>query len=307
MPHPNGIDALLPPDIAEKAEAVGVAKSKLALVPLLTLAVLAGAFIAMGAVFSTAVMTGSSALPWGVGRLLGGLTFCLGLILVVVGGAELFTGNALIVMAVVSRKVSPTMLLRNWAVAYAGNFIGAFLSAAIIFCTSHHTMADGQVGLMQLKLADAKCGLTLLEAVTRGIYCNALVCLAIWLCLSCRTTGDKIMAIVFPITAFVAAGFEHCIANMYAVPVALFVKAGAGPEFWTLIGSSPEAWPRLTWGNFMLKNLLSVTLGNIIGGVVFVGLTYWLVYRRPSAAAAQLDSGPTGGAPLDDSDIEPGR
>lgn len=293
MSQSNGIDALLPPEIAAKAEAVGVAKSKLAVVPLLTLAVLAGAFIAMGAMFSTVVLTGGSALPWGVSRLLGGLTFCLGLILVVVGGAELFTGNALIVMAVVSRKVSPAMLLRNWCIAYAGNFIGAGLTAALIFWTSHHALADGQVGLLQLKLADAKCGLTLLEAVTRGIYCNALVCLAVWLCLSCRTTGDKILAIVFPITAFVAAGFEHCVANMYAVPVALFVKAGAGREFWARIGSSPEAWPRLTWENFLLNNLLPVTVGNIIGGAFFVGLTYWLVYRRSVERPDENDKAPS--------------
>lgn len=275
----NGIDALLPPEIAIKAENAGVAKARQPLLPLFALAVLAGAFIAMGAVFSTVTLTGASALPFGVARALGGLTFCLGLILVIVGGAELFTGNALLVMALVSRKITLRSVLRNWCVVYLGNAVGAVLTAALMFLASEHQLGGGQVGLTQLNTANAKLGMTFVEAFSRGVACNALVCLAVWLCLSCRTTGDKVLAILFPISAFVAAGFEHSVANIYLVPVAIFVRDGAGPEFWTHIGGSPEAWPGLTWGRFLLNNLLPVTLGNILGGTVFVGLTYWMIYR----------------------------
>jgi len=280
---PPNFDALVPPQMAAKAEDVGVAKGRLALLPLLMLAVLAGAFIAMGAVFSTVAITGAGdALPWGVTRVLAGVTFSLGLILVIVAGAELFTGNNLLVMALVSRKLSPAMLLRNWAVVYVGNLIGSVLTAALIFLTAQHEMAGGGLGTAMLKIADAKCDLTFIEAFTRGIYCNALVCLAVWLCLSCRTTADKVLAIVFPITAFVAAGFEHCVANMYFIPVGLLVQSGASPEFWTAAGTTAETYTHLTWANFIVVNLLPVTLGNIIGGAGFVGLAYWLIYRRPA-------------------------
>lgn len=281
MEQPVSADALLPPQIAAKAEDIGVAKGNLPLLPLFTLAVLAGAFIAMGAIFSTVTLTGAAALPFGVARLLAGLTFCLGLILVVVAGAELFTGNNLLVMAAVSRKLSLAMLLRNWAVVYIGNFVGSMLTAAVMFFTAQYAMAKGGVGVTALNIAEAKCELTFMEGLTRGIYCNALVCLAVWLCFSCRGTGDKILAIIFPITAFVAAGFEHCVANMYFIPTALFIKAGAPDTFWAAAGADPSQFADLTWFNFLIVNLIPVTIGNIIGGSVFVGLVYWLIYRRP--------------------------
>jgi len=279
--NPIAIDSLLPPQVAAKAEDVGIAKGRVEFVPLLMLAVLAGAFIAMGAVFSTVAVTGAGdAMPWGVTRVLAGLTFSLGLILVVVAGAELFTGNNLLIMALVSRKLSVSALLRNWAIVYIGNLIGAMMTAALIFFTAQHEMAGGELGTVMLKIADAKCDLTFTEALTRGIYCNALVCLAVWLCLSCRTTADKVLAILFPITAFVAAGFEHCVANMYFIPIGLFVQNGASPGFWSTAGTSADTYAHLSWGNFFLVNLLPVTLGNIIGGAGFVGLVYWVIYRR---------------------------
>lgn len=285
MNSTNSIDALLPPEIAAKAESIGVAKGQMAFLPLLGLAILAGAFIAMGAVFSTTITTttvAGPAAPWGISKALAGLAFSLGLILVVVGGAELFTGNNLLIMATVSGKISPRLLLRNWIVVYLGNFIGAVATAVLIFLAAHHTLADGQLGLQQLKIADAKCHLGLVEALTRGIYCNALVCLAVWLCFSCRTTGDKILAILFPITAFVAAGFEHCVANMYFIPVGMLVKSSAAPEFWSTIAKAPADFPHLTLAGFLVTNLIPVTIGNIIGGAVFVGGAYWVVYRRPA-------------------------
>jgi len=281
MNEQGSIDSLLPPQIAAKAEDIGVSKGNLNSLSLFTLAVLAGAFIAMGAIFATTVITGAAeTLPWGIIKLLGGLAFCLGLILVVVAGAELFTGNNLLVMALVNKKLSLFKLLRNWVIVYAGNFVGSILTAALMFLTNQYSMADGKVGLTVLKIAEAKCDLTFVEALTRGIYCNALVCLAVWLCLSCRNTGDKILAIVFPITAFVAAGFEHCVANMYFIPIGLFVKSSGADVFWAATGTGAEQFSHLGWSNFFLVNLLPVTLGNIIGGSVFVGAVYWLVYRR---------------------------
>lgn len=267
----ENLDALLPPQMAEKAEDIGVRKAKLEFVPLIMLAVLAGAFIALGALFSTTVVTGTAgAMPFGIVRLLSGLVFCLGLILVIVGGAELFTGNTLLVMAFVSRKITMADLLRNWSIVYAGNFIGAALTALFIFWTGQYRMADGAIGMTAINIAAAKCTIGWFEGVMRGIYANVLVCLAVWLSFSGRTTTDKILAIVFPITAFVAAGFEHCVANMYYVPLGLFLKAEI----------AAEGMEALTWGNFIVANLIPVTIGNVIGGSVFVGAVYWLVYRR---------------------------
>ncbi len=286
MNEPNSVDALLPPQIAAKAEDIGVAKGNMPALPLFVLAVLAGAFIGLGAMFSTISITGSAgvnganALPWGVMRVIAGVTFSLGLILVVVAGAELFTGNNLLMMAAVSGKLSPAKLLRNWAIVYAGNFVGSILTALVMYLTHQHEMADGAVGLATLKLANAKCGLTWGEAMSRGVYCNALVCLAVWLCMSCRGTGEKIVAILFPITAFVAAGFEHCVANMYIIPLALFIEADAPASFWHATQTNPYAFTHLTWAAFLFANLIPVTLGNILGGGVLVAGTYWVVYRR---------------------------
>ncbi|MBD3177670.1 MAG: formate transporter FocA [Armatimonadia bacterium] len=277
---PPRIDGLLPPEIAQKAEDVGVTKATMSETAMFLLAVLAGAFIAMGAVFYVTVTTGAADLPFGLGKLLGGLVFCLGLILVVIAGAELFTGNNLLVMAWVGGRVSTGLLFKNWIIVYAGNFVGSVATALIMFSTEQHMAAGGQLGLNALNIAHAKCQLEFIPALTRGIYCNALVCLAVWLTMSCRSTGDKILAILFPITAFVAAGFEHSVANMYFVPIGLFLVQIPAPEFWGAIGMSPADFPYLSWYNFVIVNLLPVTLGNIIGGGIFVGAFYWFVYCR---------------------------
>ncbi|MEX2213519.1 MAG: formate transporter FocA [Phycisphaeraceae bacterium] len=283
MQDAESLDALLPAQIARKAEDIGVAKGNMDALSMFLLAVLAGAFIAMGAVFSTTAITGAEGLPWGVTRVLAGLTFCLGLILVVVAGAELFTGNNLLVMAFVSGKLSGRKLLRNWTIVYLGNFCGAMATAALIFASGQYKMLGGELGLTALKIAQSKCMLTPMEALVRGIYCNALVCLAIWLCFSARTTTGKIAAILFPITAFVAAGFEHSIANMYFVPIGLFIKSGAPDWFWQTPGASHLAFDQPTWAGFMLGNLLPVTIGNIIGGSGFVGVIYWTIYARKNS------------------------
>ncbi len=273
-------DALLPAEIAKKAEDVGARKCHLPFWSLLTLAVLAGAFIALGAVFSTTVSAGTAgALPFGVVRLLAGLVFCLGLILVIVGGAELFTGNTLISMAWASGVISTPQLLRNWLIVYLGNLLGAVATAALVYLSQQYTFGNGAVGVTALEIARSKTSLGFVQAVMLGILCNGLVCLAVWLCLGARSMTDKILAILFPISAFVAAGFEHSVANMYYIPVGMLIKTDT--TFLTAIGKSVSNYPSLTWANFLFVNLVPVTIGNIIGGVMLVGFTYWFVYLRP--------------------------
>jgi formate transporter len=260
------------------------------------LAILAGAFIALGAIFATTVSAGSQAvtspdgaaaftigLPYGVVRLLSGIVFTLGLILVIVGGAELFTGNNLIVMAWASGKVSTLHLLRNWAIVYVGNFAGALGTAVLMFLTRQYTFGSTAVGITALKTAVAKCDLTFVQAIALGILCNALVCMAVWLTYSARSTVDKILAMLFPISAFVAAGFEHSIANMYFIPFGLLVK-GFDPAFVDSVSKQVPHLEKLTWQAFFLNNLLPVTIGNIIGGTVLVAAFYWMIYLRPSKA-----------------------
>lgn len=274
-------DALLPPAMAVKAEQVGVNKANLEPINTFLLAMLAGAFIALGAVFATIVTAGASGvLPFGLTKLMGGLVFCLGLILVVVAGAELFTGNNLIVMAWASGKVTTGQLLRNWIIVYAGNFVGSIATALLMFLSGQYTFGSGAIGLNILTIANAKANLDFVQAIVLGILCNALVCLAVWLTYSARTTTDKILAILFPITAFVAAGFEHSVANMYFIPIGLFVKGGAPAEFWSQIGKTVADYGNLTWLAFLINNLLPVTIGNIIGGTVLVGAIYWRIYSR---------------------------
>lgn len=276
------IDALVPQAMAKKAENVGLAKVNLGPLRMIALAILAGAFIAMGAIFATTVTTGGSEMPFGVSRLLGGFVFCLGLILVVGAGAELFTGNNLIVMAWASKKVTTGKLLNNWLIVYVGNFVGAISTAVILFLSWQWAFGGGAVGLNALNIANHKVQLGFGQAIILGILCNTLVCLAVWLSIGARTATDKILAIIFPIAAFVAAGFEHSVANMYFIPIGLFIKAGAGMEFWEAIGKTPADYVQLTWSNFFLANLLPVTIGNIIGGAIMVGLVYWFIYLRPS-------------------------
>ena len=279
------LDALLPPEMAARAEEIGVRKAALDLPRLFTLAVLAGAFIALGGVFATTALAGAGAAPWGPGRVLAGAAFSLGLILVVVGGAELFTGNNLVVMAWASGRVSTAALLRNWVVVFAGNFAGATATALAVGLAGTHRGGEGAFGAAAFAIAHAKLQPHFVQAVVLGILGNALVCLAIWLTYSARTTADRILAIVPPISAFVAAGFEHSIANMYFVPYAMLVAA-VDPAFVAGRGLGPQA-QALTWAAFLGRNLLPVTIGNIIGGSVLVGAVYWFAYLRPRGSASR--------------------
>jgi formate/nitrite transporter len=290
------IDSLLPAEMATRAEYLGVRKAEMPAFTMFMLAILAGAFISLGAIFATTVAAGgmsvtaadgtaafSTGLPYGLTRLLTGLVFCLGLILVVVGGAELFTGNNLIVMAWASGKVTGRALLRNWAIVYAGNFIASIATAMLMFFSKQYTFGSDAVGITALKIAVGKCELGFIQAIALGILCNALVCLAVWMTFSARTTIDKIASIIFPITAFVAAGFEHSIANMYFIPYALLIK-DFDPEFIAKVGEKVPNLESLTWGRFFLNNLIPVTIGNIIGGAVLVAAIYWVVFLRKKNA-----------------------
>lgn len=287
------IDALLPAEMARRAEYLGERKAQMPFLQMFTLAILAGAFIALGAVFATTAGAGgmtiknatdgsaafTTTLPYGVTRVLSGVVFSVGLILVVVGGAELFTGNTLIVMAWANKKVTSSQLLRNWGIVYAGNFVGALGTAVMVFLSRQYTFGDNSVGIAALKIASSKVHLGFVQAIALGILCNALVCLAVWMTYSARSTLDKIAAIIFPIAAFVAAGFEHSIANMYFVPIGLFIK-DFDPQFIEAIASSGVNLEGLTWGAFLVNNLLPVTIGNIIGGAVLVAAVYWSVFLR---------------------------
>jgi formate transporter len=279
MTEQINIDALLPPEMARRAETIGIRKAEADAVSLFVLAILAGAFIALGAIFSTVVATAGtgSALPFGLTRLLVGLAFCLGLILVVVAGAELFTGNNLIVMAWAGGKISAGALLRNWVIVYIGNFVGSVLTALLMYFTRQYTFAGGAVGETALTIANGKVGLDFVQAIALGVMCNALVCLAVWLTFGARSTMDKIAAILFPISAFVAAGFEHSVANMYFIPMGLFIKQ-FDPAFVAARQGLDVA--NLTWEHFLVNNLLPVTIGNIIGGSLLVAAVYWFVYLR---------------------------
>jgi formate/nitrite transporter len=265
--------------MAARAEDVGVRKAHLEAVSLIALAFLAGAFISLGAIFATTVGAGTGDLPYGLVRLLAGLAFSLGLILVVVGGAELFTGNNLIVMAWASRKVSSVLVLRNWSIVYVGNFVGALATAAVMFVSGQYAFGNGSVGAAALAIGNTKAGLEFVPAIALGMMCNALVCLAVWLTFSARTTTDRIVAIVPPIAAFVAVGFEHCVANMYFIPEAIAIRNFAPDGFWAVIDRVPADYPNLTLEGFV-ANLVPVTIGNVIGGAVMVGSVYWFVYLR---------------------------
>jgi formate transporter len=275
---PFSVDAYTPQQIAARVQQVGVTKITGDPLQIFALAILAGAFIALGAAFFTVVTYDTGTIAGGLLRLMGGLVFCLGLILVVVAGAELFTGNNLIVMAFVDGKVTLGQLLKNWLIVYLGNFIGAMGILLMIYFSGHWQTADGAVGAKAIAIANSKVNLSWLEAFFRGILCNVLVCLALWLCFAGRTVVDKVLAILFPITAFVAMGFEHSVANMFFIPAGML--ASQDPAI--LQALMPVNLDNLTLSGFLWDNLLPVTLGNMLGGGLFVGLVYWFIYLRKS-------------------------
>jgi formate/nitrite transporter len=271
-----GTDAYAPREIAHRVQEVCLVKARLPLLQLVMLGLLAGAFIGLGALYAVIVMS-DAALPHALQRVLGGVVFSLGLLLVVVAGAELFTGNNLIAMAWADGCMSTREVLYNWAVVCAANFAGATGLAAFVFWSGH---ADAYADTY-LKIAAGKSSLSLTEAFFRGMLCNVLVCMAVWMTLAGRSVTDKFIAIVLPISAFVAAGFEHSVANMYLFPLAMMLQASAG---------SPV---ELAW---LWRNLVPVIAGNLVGGSVLVALVYYVIYGRgasaSAASSARTSSGP---------------
>ena len=271
-----------PKTIAETvAQIVGVAKATSPWFTISILGILAGAYIGFGGLLSTTV-TFDMAAKWGIGftKIFAGGAFSVGLMLVVIAGAELFTGNNLMVSSVMSREITFGTMIKRWGIVFLANFIGSILVAMVFYFSGLWKTGDGALGAAAVKVAFNKVTLTFSEALWRGIGCNWLVCLAVWMALAARQTIGKIFAIFFPIMAFVAIGFEHSVANMYFIPTGIFLMNGAGiapPQ-----GVDPEA---LGWISFLWNNLLPVTIGNIIGGVLFVGMSYWGAYLRPTKAA----------------------
>ena len=270
----------MPPAIAAKAADVGATKAAMDVFRTFTLSVLAGAFIGLGAAFATTVAAGAVDMPFGVTRLLVGIVFSLGLILVVVAGAELFTGNNLIVMAWAERRIDARQVLRNWGLVYAGNLVGALATVLLVFAGQQHEFGGGSVGVSALTIAQAKSDLGFGQALALGALCNALVCLAVWLTYGARSLTDKVVGILFPISAFVALGFEHSVANMFFLPIGMLIKEHGSDGFWELTGKEAADFPDITVGNVVMENLVPVTIGNVIGGSVMVGLVYWAVYLR---------------------------
>jgi formate transporter len=264
-----GFDAFSPSEIAARVETIGVAKARLPLLSMLMLSVLAGVFIGLGALYFVLVKSDPS-LGFAVKQVLGGSAFALGLILVVVAGAELFTGNNLLAMAWADGKISTLELLRNWAIVCGGNFVGATGLALLVFLSGHAQMNDGAIAQEYLRIAAAKVAMPFWAAFIRGVLCNVLVCMAVWMALAGRSVTDKVVVIVFPVSAFVAAGFEHSVANMYLIPFALLLQT---------FENSGQSTDTITWLGFF-SHLAPVILGNIIGGSVLVGLVYHMIYRR---------------------------
>ncbi len=272
-------DDYSPAEMEKRVEAASKAKAKLSFLSLFMLSLLAGIFIAIGAEFYTLVVFDSN-LSIGLTRVLGGIAFSTGLILVLIAGAELFTGNCLVMMGFASKAVTYKQLLKNWGLCYAGNFIGSLSVVFLMFFTNLWKMEDYMLGAKAVLIASGKVNLTFLEAFSRGILCNALVCLAVWLCFSARSVVSKIAAIVFPITAFVASGFEHSIANMYFIPMGILLKRNDGIKNAITRIAPGASLENLNIIGF-LKNLMPVTIGNLIGGAIMVGLVYWLIIVLP--------------------------
>ena len=262
MPELFGSDAFTPKDVAERVRGVCVVKARLPLLSLSMLAILAGAFIGLGSMFYTIVVSDAKLLGFAGSRVLGGFVFSMGLILVVVAGAELFTGNNLLAMAWADGCLTTGDVMRNWIVTCAGNFVGAAGLALLVWLSGHQSLNGGAVARAALDIAAAKAALPVAEAFFRGVLCNVLVCMAIWMAMAGRSVVDKAVAIVFPITAFVAAGFEHSIANMYFFPFAMLLGSPVG------------------WADFA-RNLAPVIAGNLVGGSVLVALVYYVIYIRP--------------------------
>ena len=274
-------DAYAPAEIARRIEEAGVAKARLALAPLAMLGVLAGAFIGLGTLLSV-IVRADATLGFAASQVVAGAVFSLGLLMVVVAGAELFTGNNLLVLAWAERRIGTAQVLRNWIVVCTANFAGAAGLALVVYLSGHTDMGGGAIGRTVVRIAVAKQDLHWQQAFLRGVLCNVLVCMAVWMAMAGRSVVDKAVAVVFPVTAFVAAGFEHSIANMYLMPLAMLVQSGAG----VLPGAGEVTLAGAA------ANLALVIAGNLVGGSVLVGLAYHFIYGGRERQAGTSVSAP---------------
>lgn len=265
-----------PKEIAIVLRDCGIKKAKLPVIKLLLFSILAGAFVALASVGANTVT--SMIENQGIGKLIGGLIFPAGLIMIIIAGAELFTGDCLMIISVLEKKITWAAMLRSWLVVYFGNFIGSVLIAYLVYRGNQFSLFSGQLGVYTMKVAAAKTTLSFDSALILGILCNFLVCIAVWMNYAGRSVWDKIVGAYFPVVLFVISGFEHCVANMYSVPAGLFAKNNEG--YTELAAMSGIDLSALTWSDFFVKNLLPVTLGNIIGGAVLVGGVYWYLYLK---------------------------
>ena len=243
-------------------------------------AIVAGGFIALAFVFYTTTQTGSADMPWGVAKLIGGTVFSLGVTMCVVFGAELFTSSNLTAVAKATHRITWGQMFKNWLVVYGGNFIGGLSVVALIWFAGQIMAANGQWGLTILKTAQHKIHHTWMEAFTLGILCNIMVCVAVWMANAGKSLTDKAFIMILPIALFVSSGFEHCVANMFMIPMGIAIAQGAEPSFWAAIGVDPATYADLDLSHFIVKNLIPVTLGNIVGGVFFIGLVQWFLHIR---------------------------
>ncbi|MCR4434777.1 MAG: formate/nitrite transporter family protein [Clostridiales bacterium] len=277
-----------PVEIAENFIDTGCKKAGLAVYKQFLLAILAGAFIAFAAEGSNVAIHTITAV--GIQRVLAGTLFAAGLMMVVVAGAELFTGNTLIVVSCCEKKAAWLALLKNWLVVYIGNFLGSILIVYMVLQTGQLNYSGGMLGGLTIKIAAAKTGLTFAAAFFSGIMCNWLVCIAVWMASGAKDIAGKLISIFFPIWLFVTSGFEHSVANMYYIPAGILAKANpAWVQQAVALGAKQHAIDVLSWGTFVTNNLIPVTLGNIVGGGLFVGVVYWLayLYKSKKKAAAQ--------------------
>lgn len=288
VPSPTESSGILTPaQMAQAAEDAAFTKATGRPLKSFLLGLTAGGYIALGFAFFVTSQVGAEDLPWGVAKVLGGIVFATGLVLVVLTGAELFTSSTLTLTARASGRITWGQLLRNWLVVYVANFLGAMTMVALVYVGGTWRSADGAWGAVVLNVSQYKISHSFLEAFVLGILCNLMVCLAVWAAYSGRNTTDKVLAVTMPIALFVATGFEHSVANMFMIPLGIFVADTAGSGFWTQTGLDPATFTDLTWANFLLDNLLPVTLGNIVGGGVMIGVLYWTVFHGLSARSPE--------------------
>jgi len=288
MSTPSFSDPHSPADVADRLQTIGVTKARMATSKIILLAILAGAFISLGAMYYTVVMT-EPGTAWGASRMLGGIAFSLGFILVVIAGAELFTGNNLIVMAWANGLISSTEIIRNWLLVYIANTFGALSTLVLLYLSGFLNNHHHQVGVTAINIAIHKVDHSFVEGFFLGLFCNALVCLASWMTYAARSVTDKIMAILLPISAFVAMGFEHCIANMFMIPLGII--AALDPEILAAGSFSEEQLSLLNMSGFF-NNIIPVTLGNIFGGAGLVAFVYYFIYLRGTSGDSETDIKP---------------